>query len=76
MAGEVTGVELRGVSVACGGTRSGADRRDEVEVSPKCRSHGHDVSDLVPPPPPPPPVLETVEESCACGEDRVLVGLR
>ena len=67
VAGEVTGVELRGVSVACGGTRSGADRRDEVEVSPKCRSHGQDVSDLI---------LETVEESCACGEDRVLVGLR
>ena len=58
---------MRGVSVACGGTRSGADRRDEVEVSAKCRSHGQDVSDLV---------LETVEESCACGEDRVLVGLR
>ena len=67
VAGEVTGVDLRGVSVACGGTRSGADRRDEVEVSPKCRSHGHDVSDLV---------LETVEESCAFGEDIVLVGLR
>ena len=35
-------------------TRSGADRRDEVEVSAKCRSHGQDVSDLV---------LETVEEA-------------
>ena len=49
---------------------SRGDRRDEIEVGPKCRSFGHDASNFV---------LETMEESCAFGEDiktDVLVGLR
>ena len=52
------------------GLEEGASRalmRLEVEVNSKRRSPGHDVSNLV---------LETVEESCAFGEDIVLVGLR
>ena len=47
MMGEVKGVGLIGVGVACAGGRSGGDRRDEIEVSAKCCSLGHDVSDLV-----------------------------
>ena len=38
-----------------------------IEVNPKRRSLGHDVSNLV---------FETIEESCAFGEDIFLVGLR
>ena len=64
--GEVKGVDVMGVRVAGRGARYRGDRRKEVEVDPKRRSYGHDVSNLV---------LETVEESCAFGEDRVLVGL-
>ena len=55
-----------GVRVEGRGTRNRGDRREEVEVNPKCSSLGHDVLDIV---------LEAVEESCAFGEDRVLVGL-
>ena len=49
------------------GARERGGRRLEVEVNAKRRSPSHYVSDLV---------LETVEESCAFGEDIVLVGLR
>jgi len=43
-----------------------AYRRGKIEVDPKRRSLRHDMSDLA---------LETVEESRAFGEDRVLIGL-
>ena len=49
------------------GARDGGGRRKEVDVVPKRRSLGHDVSNLV---------LEVIEESCAFGKDIVLVGLR
>ena len=64
--GDVKGIDVMGVRVAGRGARDRGDRRKEVEVNPKHRSLGHDMSNLV---------LETVEESCAFGEDRVLVGL-
>ena len=67
MATAYKAVDVMGVRVAGRGARERGDRRKEVEVEPKRRSLGHDVSKLV---------LETVEESCAFGEDRVLVGLR
>ena len=67
MVGAFKGKDLMGVRVAGRGARDRGDRRKEVEVDPKYRSLGHDVSNLV---------LAAVEESCACGEDRVLVGLR
>ena len=67
MVGEVKGEEEVGVGFACRGARSRGDRRSEIEVDPKCRGLRHDVSDLA---------LETAEESCAFGEDIVLVGLR
>ena len=62
--GEVKGVDVMGVRVSGRGAR---DRRKEVEVNNKRRSLFHDAFNLV---------LETIEESCAFGEDRVLVGLR
>ena len=65
--GEVKGIEMMGVLGAGRGARERGGRRLEVEVNSKRRSPGHDVSNLV---------LETVEESCAFGEDIVLVGLR
>ena len=65
--GEVKGVDVMGVRVSGRRARDRGDRRKEVEVNNKRRSFGHDVSNLV---------LETIEESCAFGEDRVLVGLR
>ena len=65
--GEVKGVDVMGVLVAGRGARDRGDRRKEVEINPEHRSPGHDVSHLV---------LKTIEESCACGEDKVLVGLR
>jgi hypothetical protein len=61
--GEVEVIDLGAVR----GTRNRGDRREEIEVNPKRRSLGHDVSNLV---------LETIEEICTFGEDRVLVGLR
>ena len=67
MVGEVKGIEMMGVLIAGRGARERGGRRLEVEVDSKRRGPGHDVSDLV---------LETVEESCAFGEDRALVGLR
>ena len=36
MVGEVKGVGLIGVGVACAGGRSRGDRRDEIEVNAKC----------------------------------------
>ena len=56
-----------GVRVEYRGARSRGSRKGMIEVGPKCRSHGHDVSDLV---------LEAVEESRAFGDDIILVGLR
>ena len=67
MVGEVKGIEMMGVHVAGRGARERGGRRLEVEVNSKRGSPGHDVSNLV---------LETVEESCAFGEDIVLVWLR
>ena len=55
-----------GVLVAGRGARERGGRRLEVEVNSKRRSPGHDVSDLV---------LEAVEESCARGDDIILVGM-
>ena len=66
MVGEAKGEDVMGVRVAGRGARDRGERRKEVEVNPKYRSLGHDVSNLV---------LETIEERCAFGEDRVLVGL-
>ena len=67
MVGEVKGIEMMGVLVTGRGARERGGRRLEVEVNSKRCRPGHDVSNLV---------LETVEESCAFGEDIVLVGLR
>ena len=67
MVGEVKGVDVMGVRVSGRGARDRGDRRKEVEVNNKRRSFVHDAFNLV---------LETIEESCAFGEDRVLVGLR
>ena len=67
MVGEVKGIEMMGVLIAGRGTRERGDRRLEVKVDSKRRSPGHNVAYLV---------LETIEESCAFGEDIVLVGLR
>ena len=66
MVREVKGIEKMGMLGAGRGARERGGRRLEVEVNAKRRSPGHDVSDLV---------LETLEESCAFGEDIVLVGL-
>ena len=66
MVREVKGIEKMSM-LGAGGARERGGRRLEVEVNSKRRSPGHDVSNLV---------LETVEESCAFGEDIVLVGLR
>ena len=65
--GEVKGIEMMGVLIAGRGPRERGDRRLEVKVDSKRCGPCHDVSDLV---------LQTVEESCAFGEDIVLVGLR
>ena len=67
MVREVKGIEKVSILGAGRGARERGGRRLEVEVNSKRRSPGHDVSNLV---------LETVEESCAFGEDIVLVGLR
>ena len=67
MVREVKGIEKMSILGAGRGARERGGRRLEVEVNSKRRSPGHDVSNLV---------LETVEESCAFGEDIVLVGLR
>ena len=64
---EVKGIEKMSMLGAGRGARERGGRRLEVEVNAKRRSPSHYVSDLV---------LETVEESCAFGEDIVLVGLR
>ena len=64
--GKVKGIDLEVVRVVGRGMRNRGDRREEVEINMKCRSLGHDVSNLV---------LESIEESCAFGEDKVLVGL-
>ena len=64
---EVKGIEKMSMLGAGRGARERGGRRLEVEVNSKRRSPSHYVSDLV---------LETVEESCAFGEDIVLVGLR
>ena len=57
---------MRGVRAGAWGRRGG---RGEVEaqVDAHCRCLSHDVSDLA---------LEAIEESCAFGEDCVLIGLR
>ena len=47
MVGQVKGVEEMGVRVARRGARDGKGRRKEVEVNPKRRSLGHDVSNFV-----------------------------
>ena len=67
MVREVKGIEKMSMLGAGRGPRERGGRRLEVEVNSKRRSPSHDVSNLV---------LETVEESCAFGEDIVLVGLR
>ena len=67
MVGEVKGVDLMGVLAASRGAGERGGRRLEVKVDSKRRSPCHNVAYLV---------LETIEESCAFGEDRVLVGLR
>ena len=67
MVREVKGIEKMSMLGAGRGARERGGRRLEVEVNSKRRSPSHDVSNLV---------LETVEESCAFGEDIVLVGLR
>ena len=59
--GKVKGIDFWGPRVAGQGTRNRGDRREGG------RSLGDDVSNLV---------LETIEESCACGEDRSLIRLR
>ena len=64
---EVKGEEMMCVLVAGRGARERGLRRLEVKVDSKRRSPGHNVAYLV---------LETIEESCAFGEDIVLVGLR
>ena len=64
---EVKGIEKMSMLGAGRGARERGGRRLEVEVNAKRRSPSHYVSNLV---------LETVEESCAFGEDIVLVGLR
>ena len=66
MVREVKGIEKMSMLGAGRGARERGGRRLEVEVNAKRRSPSHYVSDLV---------LETVEESCAFGEDIVLVGL-
>ena len=63
MVGEVKGIDVMGVLVAGRGARDRGGRRMEVEVKAKQRILGHDASNLV---------LETIEESCAIGEDIVL----
>ena len=65
--GEVKGGDLMGVRVADRRGRHRGKRGKEVQVHPKRRSLGHKVSNLV---------LEIIEESCAFGEEIVLVGLR
>ena len=67
MVREVKGIEKMSMLGAGRGARERGGRRLKVEVNSKCRSPGHDVSNLV---------LETVEESCAFRKDVVLVGLR
>ena len=67
MVREVKGIEKMSMLGAGRGTWERGGRRLEVEVNSKRRSPSHDVSNLV---------LETVEESCAFGEDIVLVGLK
>ena len=67
MVGEVKSIEMMGVLGASRGARERGGRRLEVKVHSKRGRPGHDVSNLV---------LETIEESCAFGEDIVLVGLR
>ena len=64
---EVKGKEMMCVLVAGRGARERGGRRLEVKVHWKRRSPCHNVAYLV---------LETIEESCAFGEDIVLVGLR
>ena len=64
---EVKGIEKMSMLGEGRGARERGGRRLEVEVNSKRRSPSHYVSNLV---------LETVEESCAFGEDIVLVGLR
>ena len=44
---EIRRVNLMGVRIACRGTRNRRDRREAVEVKPKCRSLDKDVSNLV-----------------------------
>ena len=61
---EVKGIEKMSMLGAGRGARERGGRRLEVEVNSKRRSPSHYVSNLV---------LETVEESCAFGEDIVLV---
>ena len=67
MVREVKGKEMMCVLVAGRGARERGGRRLEVKVHSKRRSPCHNVAYLV---------LETIEESCAFGEDIVLVGLR
>ena len=67
MVREVKGIEKMSVLGAGRGARERGGRRLKVEVDSRRRSPSHYVSH---------PVLETVEESCAFGEDIVLVGLR
>ena len=68
MVREVKGIEKVSMLGAGRGARERGGRRLEVEVNSKRGSPGHDVSNLV--------LETTVEESCAFGEDIVLVGLR
>ena len=64
MVREVKGEEMMCVLIAGRGARERGVRRLEVKVDSKRRSPGHNVAHLV---------LETIEESCAFGEDIVLV---
>ena len=64
MVREVKGIEKMSMLGAGRGARERGGRRLEVEVNSKRRGPRHDVPNLV---------LETVEESCAFGEDIVLI---
>ena len=64
---KIEGVKERSVRLAGSGARSTRDHRREIEVDTKRRRLGHDVSDLA---------LDAGKESCAFGEDVVLIWLR
>ena len=64
---EVKGVEKGGVRGACTRAQRRWDGGGQVEIDGQGRGLRHDVSDLA---------LEAIEESCAFGEDCVLIGLR